>query len=173
MAFGKRIKFFRNRKGMKQKELGELLGFLGKTSDVRVAQYETEARTPKADLVKEMAQIFDVSTRAINVPNIDSYLGLMHTLFALEDMYGIKIGEIDGELCLRLDWEHKEYQHLFKPFHAWQQMAAKLESGEISQEEYDNWRYNYPELDTSEIRAKVPSQELSDELIKALKKENQ
>ena len=172
MAFGKRIKFFRNRKGMKQKELGELLGFLGKTSDVRVAQYETEARTPKADLVKEMAQIFDVSPRAINVPNLDSYLGLMHTLFALEDMYGIKIGEIDGELCLRLDREHREYQHLFEPFHAWQQMATKLEAGEISQEEYDNWRYNYPELDTSEIRAKVPSQELSDELIKALKKEN-
>ena len=172
MAFGKRIKFFRNRKGMKQKELGELLGFLGKTSDVRVAQYETEARTPKADLVKEMAQIFGVSPRAINVPNIDSYLGLMHTLFALEDMYGIKIGEIDGELCLRLDREHREYQHLFEPFHTWQQMAAKLESGEISQEEYDNWRYNYPELDTSEIRAKVPSLELSDELIKALKKEN-
>ena len=45
--------------------------------------------------------------------------------------------------------------------------------GEISQEEYDNWRYNYPELNTSEIRAKVPSLELSDELIKALKKENQ
>ena len=173
MAFGKRIKFFRNRKGMKQKELGELLGFLGETSDVRVAQYETEARTPKADLVKEMAQIFGVSPRAINVPNIDSYLGLMHTLFALEDMYGIKIGEIDGELCLRLDREHREYQHLFEPFHTWQQMAAKLESGEISQEEYDNWRYNYPELDTSEIRAKVPSLELSDELIKALKKENQ
>lgn len=173
MAFGKRIKFFRNRKGMKQKELGELLGFLGKTSDVRVAQYETEARTPKADLVKEMAQIFGVSPRAINVPNIDSYLGLMHTLFALEDMYGIKIGEIDGELCLRLDREHREYQHLFEPFHTWQQMAAKLESGEISQEEYDNWRYNYPELDTSEIRAKVPSLKLSDELIKALKKENQ
>ena len=173
MAFGKRIKFFRNRKGMKQKELGELLGFLGKTSDVRVAQYETEARTPKADLVKEMAQIFGVSPRAINVPNIDSYLGLMHTLFALEDMYGIKIGEIDGELCLRLDREHREYQHLFEPFHAWQQMDAKLESGEISQEEYDNWRYNYPEMDTSEFRAKVPSQELSDELIKALKKENQ
>lgn len=173
MAFGKRIKFFRNRKGMKQKELGEILGFLGKTSDVRVAQYETEARTPKTDLVKEMAQIFDVSPRAINVPNIDSYLGLMHTLFALEDMYGIKIGELDGELCLRLDREHKEYQHLFTPFHAWQQMAVKLESGEISQEEYDNWRYKYPELDTSEIRAKVPSQELSDALIKALKKENQ
>ena len=76
MAFGKRIKFFRNRKGMKQKELGELLGFLGKTSDVRVAQYETEARTPKADLVKEMAQIFGISTRAINVPTLTPILVL-------------------------------------------------------------------------------------------------
>lgn len=145
MAFGKRIKFFRNRKGMKQKELGELLGFLGKTSDVRVAQYETEARTPKADLVKEMAQIFGVSPRAINVPNIDSYLGLMHTLFALEDMYGIKIGEIDGELCLRLDKSKgTTYLSMFDMFHAWQEQAEKLKSGEITKEEYDQWRYNYP-----------------------------
>mgnify|MGYP000128594004 CR=1 FL=1 len=96
MAIGKRIRFFRNRKGMTQKQLGEILGFLGKTSDVRMAQYESEARTPKQDLVKEMANIFDVSPQAITVPEIDSYIGLMHTLFALEDMYGLKIGEIDG-----------------------------------------------------------------------------
>lgn len=101
MAIGKRIRFFRNRKGMTQKQLGEILGFLGKTSDVRMAQYESEARTPKQDLVKEMAHILDVSPRAITVPEIDSYIGLMHTLFALEDMYGLKIGEIDGEVCLR------------------------------------------------------------------------
>ena len=88
MAIGKRIRFFRNRKGMTQKQLGEMLGFLGRTSDVRIAQYESESRTPKSDLVKEMAQIFDVSPRAINVPNIDSYIGLMHTLFALEDSTG-------------------------------------------------------------------------------------
>lgn len=100
MAIGQRIKFFRNRKGMTQKQLGEILGFLGKTSDVRMAQYESEARVPKIDLVKEMAQVFDVSTRAINVPDIDTYLGLMHTLFALEDMYGLKIKEVDGLPCL-------------------------------------------------------------------------
>ena len=32
MAIGKRIKFFRNKKGMTQKQFGEMLGFLGKTS---------------------------------------------------------------------------------------------------------------------------------------------
>ena len=83
---------------MTQKQLGEVLGFLGKTSDVRMAQYESEARIPKHDLVKEMACIFDVSTHALTVPDIDTYIGLMHTFFALEDMYGLKIREVDGEV---------------------------------------------------------------------------
>ena len=89
MAIGQRIKFFRNRKGMTQKQLGEQLGFMGKTSDVRMAQYESEARVPKIDLVKQMSQIFGVNTHALTVPDIDTHIGLMHTLFALEDMYGL------------------------------------------------------------------------------------
>ena len=60
MAIGQRIKFFRNRKGLTQKQFGEALGFKGKTSDVRLAQYEAEARTPKDDLLKEMAYILDI-----------------------------------------------------------------------------------------------------------------
>ncbi len=171
MAIGKRIRFFRNRKGMTQKQLGEILGFLGKTSDVRIAQYESEARTPKQDLVKEMAHIFDISPRAITVPEIDSYIGLMHTLFALEDIYGLKIGEIDGEVCLRLDKSTgSTYSSMFDMFHAWQEQAARLEQGEITREEYDQWRYKYPELDISNHRKKiVPSQGLSDLITQALK----
>lgn len=80
-----------------------MLGFLGKTSDVRLAQYENGARTPKADLVKEIANIFDVDPRALTVPDIDTYVGLMHTFFALEDMYGLIISENDSEVCLRSD----------------------------------------------------------------------
>ena len=57
MAIGQRIKYFRNRIGMTQKQLGEKLGFKGKTSDVRMAQYESEARVPKIDLVKQMPMI--------------------------------------------------------------------------------------------------------------------
>ena len=166
MAIGKRIKFFRNRKGLKQKQLGEMLGFLGKTSDVRMAQYEAEARVPKSDLVKEMAHIFDVSPHALTVPDIDTYTGVMHTLFTLEDMYGLKIGEIDGEICLRLDKSTgTTYASMFDMFYAWQQQAARLENEEITKEEYDQWRYNYPQSDTSKHWAKVPSQEISDYLV--------
>ena len=175
MAIGKRIRFFRNRKSMTQKQLGEILGFLGKTSDVRVAQYESEARKPKLDLVKEIAHVFDVSPRAIDVPDIDSSLGLMHTLFTLEDMYGLKIGEIDGEVCLRLDKSTgSTYSTMFDMFHAWQEQAARLEQGEITKEEYDQWRYKYPEYDTVKHQHKVvPSQELSDYLVASLKKDHE
>ena len=168
MAIGKRIRFFRNRKGMTQKQLGEILGFLGKTSDVRMAQYESEARTPKQDLVKEMANIFDVSPQAITVPEIDSYIGLMHTLFALEDMYGLKIGEIDGEVVSAV-WTSPTIPPIppcSKMFHVMAGQSAKLERGEISREEYDQWRYKYPELDTSGHWVSVPSQAVSDMLAK-------
>ena len=52
----------------------------------------------------------------------------------------------------------------------WMEQADKLKNGEISKEEYDEWRYKYPELDTYQKRAKVPSQELSDYLVKELTK---
>ena len=54
-------------------------------------------------------------------------------------------------------------------FSAWREQAAKLEAGEITKEEYDQWRYRYPELDTKQRWAKVPSQELSDYLVEQLK----
>ena len=66
--------------------------------------YETGSRTPKADLTAALAQVLDVSPHALSVPDIDSYVGLMHTLFTLEDNYGLKITEQDGELALQVDF---------------------------------------------------------------------
>ena len=77
-------------------------------------------------------------------------MGLAHTLFALEDLYGLHIGEIDGELCLRLDKSKGiTYLSMFDIFHAWQQEAEKLKNEEITKDEYDDWRYNYPRGETS------------------------
>jgi transcriptional regulator with XRE-family HTH domain len=145
MAIGERIHHFRLLRGFTQKYLGQQLGFSESQADVRIAQYEKGARSPKENYLNALADIFEVSPHALAVPDIDSYVGLMHTLFALEDLYGLHIGEIDGELCLRLDKSKgTTYLSMFDMFHAWQEQAEKLKSGEITQEEYDQWRYNYP-----------------------------
>ena len=157
MAIGERIHFFRLLRGMTQKYLGMAVGFPEKSADVRLAQYETGSRTPKADLTAALAQVLDVSPHALSVPDIDSYVGLMHTLFTLEDNYGLKITEQDGELALQVDFrKNKDAARLHEMLWDWREQAAKLEAGEISQEDYDRWRYHYPEYDSNQIRAKAP-----------------
>jgi transcriptional regulator with XRE-family HTH domain len=52
MAIGERIKYIRNLKNFTQKYLGQLIGFPEKTADIRIAQYESGTRTPKADITK-------------------------------------------------------------------------------------------------------------------------
>ena len=61
----------------------------------------------------------------------------------------------------------KEAAELNRMLHGWLQAANMLRSGEITQEEYDRWRYYYPQYDDTLITAKVPSQELSDAMVKA------
>lgn len=156
MAIGERIHFFRLMRGMTQKYLGQMIGFPEKSADVRMAQYETGARSPKADITAQLAEILNVSPKALSVPDIDTYDGLMHTLFALEDLYGLHIDEIDGEICLRLDKSKGvTYLQMFDQLHAWNEQQQKLKSGEISKDQYDEWRYHYPELDNTQLRAKV------------------
>ena len=170
MAIGERIHFFRSMRGMTQKYLGQLMGFPEKSADVRLAQYETGTRTPKAGLINSLANALDVSPLALSVPDIDSYLGLMHTLFTLEDRYGLHIDEADGEICLKVDVrKNKDAAQLHEMLCAWRQATAMLKAGEITQDEYDRWRYRYPEFDTTQHWAKVPSQELSDMLVEAFK----
>ena len=103
MAIGERIRFFRNLRGMTQKYLGQVVGFPEKTADIRMAQYESGSRSPKAELTETLAGALGVSPLALSVPDIDSYLGLMHTLFTLEDRYGLTVEDRDGEVVLRFD----------------------------------------------------------------------
>lgn len=163
---GERIHFFRTMRGMAQKYLGRLLGFPERSANVRLAQYETGSRTPKAELTAVLAQVPDVSPHALIVPDIDSYVDLMHTLFALEDNYGLTICEKDDDICLCVDKSKgKDAIRLHEMLLTWRQTAAMLEAGEISKEDYDKWRYHYPELDTTQRWVKVMPQGLSDMLV--------
>jgi len=170
MAIGERIHFFRTLRGMTQKYLGMAVGFPERSADVRLAQYETGTRTPKADLTAALAHVLDVSPQALSVPDIDSGIGLAHTLFTLEDVYGLKVVEADGRACLQVDvFKGRKAAELDKLLIAWREQAAKLEAGEITQDDYDRWRHFYPQHDTTQIWSDVPSQELSDVLVGDLK----
>lgn len=60
-SIGQRLKFIRRFRRLTQKELGLLMGYSEKTADVRIAQYEKNARTPNAETTAKLAEVLKVS----------------------------------------------------------------------------------------------------------------
>ena len=158
-TIGQRIKRIRLLRKMTQRDLGLSLGFTDRTSDIRIAQYENNSRKPKADLTQSMADVFGVVPEALTVPDIDTYKGLIHTLFALEDIYGLTIDKIDDVVCLHMDKSvTKPGSDLWTWLDDWYAMKDKYIHGRITKEEYDHWRYNFPNDGTSVITVNVPNE---------------
>ena len=143
MAIGQRIRFFRMKCGMSMKYLGVKAGFSEATADSRIAQYETGMRVPKEELTEKLAGCLGVSPNALTVPDIDSLIGLMHTLFALEDESGLTIELNGGEPQLRFTGEGMGAE-LIPLLREWADRKQKLDEGAMSRDEYDDWRYRYP-----------------------------
>ncbi len=70
-------------------------------------------------------------------------MGVMNTLFALEDLYGLKIDEINGDPVIRINKNSQKYPKMVELFRAWQKEAQKWRDGEISKDDYDHWRYSF------------------------------
>ena len=142
MAIGERIRFLRNLHGATQKWLGIKLGFSEKTAETRVGQYEIGVRTPKDDMIKDIAKIFGVSPQVIKLPDIDNYDALLHTLFAIEDIYGLTINMLDDEFCLTLNRDNPSYFPTYNMFRIWNKIVRKNRNVEIAKKHFI---YDYTE----------------------------
>ena len=129
---GKRIRYIRKKRNMTMKYLGVAVGLPESSADIRISQYESETRTPKDDLLFKIANELGVFPYTLAVPDLDTISGVMHTLFILEDLYSFRF-TLDACTSDRLK----------KAINGWQREYERYSKGEISKEQYDNWRYNY------------------------------
>jgi len=54
---------------------------------------------------------------------------------------------------------------LFDIFNAWSKESEKLKKGEITKEEYDVWRYNYPRIESERTKGYFTSRKSRGERI--------
>ena len=143
MSIGLRIRALRMKKGLTQRQLGVMLGFNESNADVRVAQYETDSRIPREDLLERIANVLDVDVSFLN-PDIRNPIGKMQLLFSLEDDQILQINTAYGIPILSFNVTNKTDEgRLFEIyFQQWSDMAEKLRRGIITREEYDQWRYH-------------------------------
>lgn len=68
ITFGEKLKYLRQKNHLTQKQLGTAVGFSEESADVRIAQYESNQRTPKEETVKRLARELCVPVELLTVP---------------------------------------------------------------------------------------------------------
>ena len=150
MYIGERIKYFRKRKGLTQKGLGILIGFPEETADTRIAQYEKSGRKPKEETLSKIADVPEVNRYSIDIPTVDKDFGVMHLLFLMEDIYGLTVTELNGKATLQIkpenydQWRNADFPE--KELIQWLHAHKKLEQGELTLDQYNARKYNYPSV---------------------------
>lgn len=159
MEIGDKIRKARNFRGITQKELGLAIGFDEKSADVRIAQYETDKRKPKEDLIKKIAQVLDVNFRYLYDPPKINAEDVMFFLFDLDDRYGSSLYSVIDEKDPLYPKERNaisfDYNTMNDLLADWVELKKKLLSKDITMEEYKEWKYNWPDstvnLKTDEV----------------------
>ena len=130
---GQIIKFCRKTAGLKQKELGLLLGFSERTAETRVGQYEVNVRIPREEMTERIAKILNVSKYAISKPSLENELATLHTLMKIELMYGLNLSKFGNGICFsfsEFSTDLRAYSEL------WYSLQQLLLGGIIDYNEY-------------------------------------
>jgi len=82
---GKRIRYFRERRGLTQRQLGEAAGILEAT----IRKYEIGQRNPKPDQIKLIADALGVTPNALAPVVIETDADAVSLILAVDDQIGI------------------------------------------------------------------------------------
>ncbi|PKM57459.1 MAG: XRE family transcriptional regulator [Firmicutes bacterium HGW-Firmicutes-3] len=147
MAIGDKIKKIRVKRDMTQKDLGLAIGFNVRTADVRMAQYESGTRVPKEAVIVKIAEVLKVNADYLMAPAIDKTEEIIHALIYLDELNQLKMEAEDyttpeGEELKRIKLS---LTYLDTYLEEWYKKKKALENGEITQEEYYEWKVNWPD----------------------------
>ena len=165
MNFNLKLKKIRTFRKMTQKELSEKIGL---TDQHRIVQYEKGVRVPKKDLVDKMALALDVNPYTLYDTAGRDASEMMELLFWLDEFNPSALHlflpkKFPGEKCNEVaDTSVYYHDNDGWPAHApvcmwfdygvlndflkeWVIRMDELKSGEITRDEYFEWKINWPQ----------------------------
>lgn len=136
MSTGKKIKELRKLRKMTQAQLGEASGVV----EGAIRNYEREVRTPSDEQLEKIAIALDVPVTALEDYEIDSARDALEALFRMEDAFGIAPGP-DGTIAI--DHKAKGAKKLTQALKAWSRARDDVESGKMTEAEYELWKASF------------------------------
>jgi len=141
MGAGYLYKKSRILRGLTQKKLGKRIGLI----DVRIRQYEMETRSPKEETLQDLSQALGVKADYLREPSYPySFEEVIRTLFKLEDSIpiGIRTVEVAGTKVHSIVFLGHNILRIDQALADWTRMQFRFMDGEISLEEYEDWKAN-------------------------------
>ena len=132
---GQRIRQLRMRRGMTQRELAEASGI----SESSLRSFELGANFPKDAYLEKIAQALHVRPEVFEGYDITSEIQLIHTLFNLEDAFGLR-PQGDASPAITAVGERSLIRKAFKE---WSERREQLERGDMTEEQYSEWKNTY------------------------------
>ena len=139
MADGSRIRELRTRRGLLQRELAEMAG----VTESAVRNYELGLRTPRSQHLEALARALGVDPAALVDYGLETARDALEVLFRLEEGFGARPEADDGGARVAVDPDAPGAQKLDAAVRAWAAMRARRDSGEISEEEYLDWKRGF------------------------------
>ena len=139
MADGSRMRGLRMRRGLLQRELAE-------TADVTesaVRNYELGLRTPRPQQLEALARALGVAPDTLADNGVETSRNALEVLFRLEEGFGARPEADAGGAQVAVDPAAPGAQKLDAAVRAWAAMRARRDSGEISEEEYLDWKRGF------------------------------
>lgn len=136
MSTGKKIRHYRKLRKITQAQLGKSVGL----SESAIRNYELGLRTPNEDQLSSIADTLEVPVCTLQDYEITSAREVMEALFRLEEAVGLR--PID-DMTLVVDSTAEGAQKLSVALKAWQRVLEEVETGEMSQVEYELWKASF------------------------------
>ena len=134
MGKGRAIKRIREARGMTQAQLADLAGI----TDGGLRGYELDRRVPRAEHRLRIAEALGVAPEALVDHGLADPDVFAHALLDLEGTEAAPVVEADERgALLRVGGVHGAF------LEDWLGARSRLESGEMSREEYERWRDGY------------------------------
>lgn len=139
LSQGARLEYVRKLRYMSKDDVADYFDLGGEGKEITISRYENNSRVPSNERLKELAKLYNVSINAIKEYKFNEPIDIIYMLMWLEEQFPYYELNLDYD-CIKGTIYNMNIQ---KCLDEWMEMREQRENGEITTDEYIEWKLNY------------------------------
>ena len=138
LSQGSRLSYIRQIRHMTQEEVADHFHLEGESKVRTIQRYERNDRIPKDERLEELAKLYNVNINSIKQYSFNNNEDIIYIMMWLEEKF--ENYEVDIRNSIHADSDSNIA--ILKRFDEWMEMRNKKISGEITADEYLEWKFS-------------------------------